>query len=203
MVKENSEKLETKKIVDLDEDEELVKAQVMLPEKWYERLGDIAHEKGMSRGALIRDSLKDWFAKAKKPIEENPEAKISDKELQTLLDECRTYFGGFETIGEDGFFEKFTQKKWKFSDLTDSQFITVCQYLKAGYDGFLIKPSVEEFVTYIEELEATPEQCELLKLRLNDKFEFEDTDFDKTIEEVLEQIKNLEEVKQAESEETE
>ena len=197
MEAEKIEDLEKRRIPDLEEDEELKRVQVMLPEKILKRLKKMAFEKEVSRGSIIREAIKEYLRKREKPLEENPEAKIPNSKLQDLIDECRTFWGGFETVGEEGFFEKFREKGWKFKDLTDEQFIILCHYLKIGYQGFFMIPEVEDFVDCIRELEATEEQCKLLSLILEYNVEIEDKDLDKAIEELISEIEErMEELKE-------
>ncbi|MEM3700701.1 MAG: CopG family transcriptional regulator [Candidatus Bathyarchaeia archaeon] len=155
---EKIEDLEMKKVPDLDSDESLVRVQIMLPEKWLKKLKDLAYERDVSRGSIVREALRKYFEEIEKPAEPNPEAVIPDKELDALLNECTTYYGGFEIDGEDGFIAKFSEKGWKLKDLTPEQWRKVKEKLQIGYEGYFIKPSLEEFAEKFEPLEPSEEQ---------------------------------------------
>jgi len=119
----------------------------------------------------MREALKDYFLKQEQPFTENPgksnpEPKYTDEEINALLTRSFTYYGGFETMGEKGFFNTFEKEGIKLEDLTTKQFLTICNHLKTGYDGFISKPSIEEFQEYIDNLKPTEDQRELLKLTL-------------------------------------
>jgi hypothetical protein len=190
-IMEEKPSIKTKRISNLDENEQLVRAIISLPEDTFKKLGKEAYERGVSKASIIRDLLNKHFAEAEKPAKPNPEAIINDEELEALINEAQTFWGGFQTVGEKGFFTKFEAEKWKFSDLTDEQFIALCSYLKKGYDGFSEKPSVEEFVGFIEELNATEEQSELLKLILEHDAELTNEDAKKTIADLTAEIEQL------------
>jgi len=178
------------KLPSLDYDNDhLVQTTIILSEDVLKELSMVAVEKGVSKASIIRDLLKDYLSEISeaknKNLIENP---IDDKELQELLDNSKTDWGDVATTGNNGIFENFAKNKWKFSNLNTEQFSIVCQYLKAGYEHFFDKPSVETFISYTKTLEPTDEQNELLSLYLEGKFTFGDDDKDKTVEEILEQV---------------
>jgi hypothetical protein len=105
----------------LDIDESLVRVQVMLPEKWLAKLKETAFEKEVSRGSLIREALRDWFKKIEESTQPNPKAKISDEDLDDILNHCSTFFGGFEIDGEDGFIATMKLNNFKLKELTPEQ----------------------------------------------------------------------------------
>ena len=72
----------SKRVPDLDEDDTMKRVQLMIPNKWYKRIGEIALEHEYSRGAIMREALRDYFKKTEKPTEPNLEAKISNEDLR-------------------------------------------------------------------------------------------------------------------------
>lgn len=155
-----------KRIADMDSNEDLERVQVMLPQRLLEKLKEFAYEREISRGAVIRQALKDYFAKIENPSPSNPEQEFSEESLTEILEQCETYFGGFETTGEEGFFNMAQQHGLKLKTLTDTQFLKVAEKLKIGYQGFLFAPSIDEFLEYATSLEPTSEQEKLLRLIL-------------------------------------
>lgn len=163
--------LKTKRLPDLDKDDTLVKAIVSLPKKSYKKLGELAFEKEVSRASIMREALKEYFEKQEQPpmenpLESNPEQKYTDEEINALLTRCSTYYGGFETMGDKGFFNVFEKEGIKLEDLTADQFLNVSKALKLGYDGFYLPPSIDEFIEYTKELEPTEDQITFLRLVL-------------------------------------
>ncbi len=154
---EDLEEVIIKRIPDMS-NEGLERVQVLLPKEQLDKLKKIAYKKEVSRGALIRESLRDWFAKMEKPIEANPEAKIPDKDLNAILDHCSTYFGGFEIDGENGFIEFMERNKLKLKDLTPEQWERVKEKLQIGYAGYISPPEPEEFAEKFDVLEPNKEQ---------------------------------------------
>jgi hypothetical protein len=146
----------------LDIDESLVRVQVMLPEKWLAKLKETAFEKEVSRGSLIREALRDWFKKIEESTQPNPKAKISDEDLDDILNHCSTFFGGFEIDGEDGFIATMKLNNFKLKDLTPEQWETVKEKIQLGYNGYFSPPTPEEFAEKFEVLEPSEEQLEWL-----------------------------------------
>lgn len=177
------------KRVNLDEEDSLTETIFAIPKSDLKKLSHESTEKEISKGAIVRKLIKEHLLKEEKPAQPNPEAIISDEKLEELLNFCTTYQGGFQTTGDNGFFMQFAAREWKFSDLTDSQFLAVCNYLKTGYDGFFSPPSIEEFIGWIEEIEPSKEQVELAKLILLYNVEFTDEDAEKTVKELFAEIK--------------
>lgn len=188
---EDTQSTKKRRIPDLDKDEDLKRAIVTFPESTYKKLGELALEKDVSRASIVRQALKEYFAKIEKPIKLNPKAIISDEDFNELLEACTTYYGGFKSVGEDGFFEKFKAEKWKLSNLIDKQFITLLPYLQTAYNGFMSKPSIDEFLGWTEKLEPTNEQVELLKLLLEHNVAIEEADKEKTLAELTLEINEL------------
>jgi hypothetical protein len=180
------EPLKQKRIHDLDAEDELIKTLINFSKSTLKEISQVAVEKGISKGALIREAVKEYLEKLKKPSKGNPEAIISDVELTELLESCRTYWGGFKTTEEDGFFAKFDAEGWKLEDLTDKQFYDVVECLKMGYEGFVSKPS--DFLDWVKELKPTKEQLKFLKLFLEYNISIDETDKTKTIAELTSEI---------------
>ena len=159
---ETSENLEHKKLLkripDMDTDESLERVQVMIPQKWLDKLKQTAHEKEVSRGSLIREALREWFREIEKPLGHDPEAKIIDEDLEAILDHSTSFFGGFEIDGEDGFIEAMKLNNFKLKDLTPEQWERVQEKIRIGYNGYIFPPSREEFAGKFEPLEPTEEQ---------------------------------------------
>ena len=153
---------ERKTIPDLDINENLVRAQVMLPEKWLTKLRETAFEKEVSRGSLIREALRDYFKKTEKPTEPNLEAKINDEDLDAIVNHCSTFFGGFNIDGEDGFIETMKLNNLKLKDLTPEQWERIKEKIQLGYSGYFSPPTPENFAKKFEVLEPSEEQHEWL-----------------------------------------
>jgi hypothetical protein len=181
-VEEKVHSLKTKRLPDLDKDDTIVRAIISLPKRTYKKLGELALEQEVSRASIIREALKDYFQKLEKnppitvPAEKNPEPKIEHEVIQDLINRCKTFYGGFETLGENGFFELAQQEGIKLQDLTTGQFLTICNCLKTGYDGFISAPSIEEFLEFVDNLKPTEDQRELLKLTLEHSLVWEYTE---------------------------
>jgi len=186
------EPLKQKRIHDLDAEDMLVKTMINFPKATLKELSKVCAEKGISKGALIRQLVNEYLEKQKKPSKENPEETIiSDAELTKLLESCGTYYGGFKTTDEDGFFAKFDAEGWKLEDLTDKQFYDVVECLKTGYEGFVIKPDIDDFLGWVKELKPTKEQVALLKLWLENPISIDESDKEKSIAELTSEIKKL------------
>ena len=158
-----SEPTKTKRVSDLDVEEEMVQTQVLLPRKYFKKLGALALLKEMSKGAMVRDALRDYFVKQEKVIETPEGAKVSNKVVKDLLRKCTTYYGNFEVEGEKGFIALCKEKGVKLKDLTYEQFGVVADKLRIGYNGYVVKPSVDEFIGKLSVLEPTEEQKDLLR----------------------------------------
>jgi hypothetical protein len=139
-----------------------VAIDIVLPAKTWKNLKKIAFEKEISRSAVIREALKDYFEKVQKQAEVNPEATIPDEDLNEILTSCTKYSGGFEIDGEDGFIETMKANKFKLKDLTPEQWKRVQEKISMGYSGYTFKPSLEEFAEKFDILEPTKEQREWL-----------------------------------------
>ena len=64
-----SETPKTKKIPDLDKHEGMVLTTVLLPQKHYKRLGELAEEKETSKASIVRHALKKHFDEQDKIME--------------------------------------------------------------------------------------------------------------------------------------
>ena len=161
-----SEMPKTKRVPDLDVDEEMIQTQVLMPKKYMKKLDGLSSLKEMSKGALVRNALREYFERQQKIIEtpEGPEgAKVSNKVLKELLMNCTTYWGNFEVEGEKGFIDLCEEKGIKLKDLTYEQFGVVADKLRIGYNGYVLKPSIDEFIGKLSVLEPTTEQKDLLR----------------------------------------
>jgi len=150
--KEESESEEPEEPLDLDIEAEPITATVKLPRKDLKELGHKAINEGISRGEAIRRAVKEYIEKGNPKI-----SKISDKEIDAILEECTKEDGGFEIDGEEGFIAKFGAKGWKLSDLTPEQWEKVKEKLQIGYDGYWSKPELEEFAEKFSELSPSEE----------------------------------------------
>lgn len=162
-VEKNETPLETKRIPDLDSDDTLTRVGFNIPKKWYKRLGEIAVEKEVSRGMLVREALRDWFKTQENPIESNPNAKITDEDLTAIIEHCTTFFGGFNIDG-DGFIQTMLENDLKLKDLTQDQWETVLEYIALGYKGYFEPPEQAEWIAKFEPLEPTKQQLKDLSL---------------------------------------
>ena len=158
-----------KRVADLDVDEEMVQTQVLLPEKVFKKLNGLAVVKESSKGAIVREALRDYFEKQERIVETPKGAKVSDRVLNDVLKECRTYWGNFEIEGKDGFIALAKERGIKLRDLTEEQFERVADRLVVGYKGYAEKPTIDEFVGKLSELEPTEEQKDLLRERLGEE----------------------------------
>jgi len=191
---EPAETPKTKRIYDMDAEDMLVKTMINFPKATLKELSKVCVEKGIAKGALIRQLVNEYLAEQKKPSKEkeNPEETvIDDSELTELLESCRTYWGGFKITDSDGFFKKFKAKGWEMQDLTDRQFYDVCEWLKMGYRGFAIAPSVDDFLGWVKVHKPSKEQMALLKLWLEHGITIDESDKEKTIAELTAEINEL------------
>ena len=156
----------TKRISDLDAEEDMIQTTVLLPTKHFKKLDGLSSLKEMSKGAIVREALGDYFEKQNKIIKTPEGSKISNKVIKDLLRECRTYYGNFQVEGEKGFIVLCKEKGVKLNDLTDAQFEIVADKLKIGYEGYVVKPSVDEFIGKLSVLEPTEKQKDLLREKL-------------------------------------
>jgi len=159
-------KPQTKRIPDLDQDEEMVQSLVLIPEKYMKKLNGLALVKEASKGAIVREALKDYFDKQDRVIETPKGAKVSDQVLDDILRECTTYWGNFEVEGDKGFIATAKERGIKLKDLTEGQFEKVAEKLEVGYEGYAFKPSIDEFIGKLSELEPTEEQKDILREKL-------------------------------------
>jgi len=155
------EKIEKKRIANLEEDESLERVELLMPKSMLDKLKQTALDKDMSRGAIVREALSKWFKEQENP-ESNPEAIIDDNELNKILEYCTTYYGGFEIDGENGFIELMKNSNYKLKDLTSEQWEKVKEKINIGYSGYTFKPSLEEFAEKFDVLEPSEEQSEWL-----------------------------------------
>ena len=158
-----------KRVADLDVDEEMIPTQVLLPEKSYKKLGGLALLKDSSKGAIVREALKGYFEKQERIIETPKGSKVSDEVIEEILKECRTYWGNFEIEGRDGFIALAKERGVSLKDLTEEQFERVADRLVVGYKGYAEKPTIDEFVGKLSELEPTEEQKDLLREELGEE----------------------------------
>ena len=163
-----AEPTKTKRIPDLDVDEEMVQTQVLVPKKYMKKLGGLALLKETSKGAVVRDALRKYFAREDKvtETETHESTKVPNEILNDLLKECSTFWGNFEIEDEDGFIALADEKGIKLKDLTDAQFERVADKLEIGYEGYALRPSVDEFIGKLSELEPTEKQKDFLRERL-------------------------------------
>lgn len=161
--KENSTPPETKRIPDLDSEDTMIRGQIMMPKTWYKRLAEIGLEKEVSRGALVREALRDWFKKHENTVESNPDAEITDTDLQTIIEHCTGFFGGFNIDG-DGFIAIMLENDFKIKDLTQDQWENLLGYIVLGYQGYFEPPTQEEWLAKFEPLEPTEQQLKELSL---------------------------------------
>jgi hypothetical protein len=152
-IQQESESGETEEILDLDREAEPITATVKLPRKDLKELGHKAINEGISRGEAIRKAVKEYIGKGNPKI-----AKINDKEINEILEDCTKEDGNFEIDGEAGFIQKFGAKEWKLSDLTPEQWEKVSEKLEIGYNGYWSKPEPSEFAEKFAELEPSEEQ---------------------------------------------
>jgi hypothetical protein len=176
------DKEKLKRIPDLDENENLVKTLIGLPEETFKRLGQEALDRGVAKATIVREAIRKHFEKTENPTELNPEAVISDKDLNEILEHCTTYYGGFEIDGEDGFIALMEANEFKLSDLTPEQWKRVKDKIAIGYNGYTFKPSLEEFAEKFEVLEPSEEQ----KRWLSTETEEESTETEEEPEEAKE-----------------
>ena len=157
-VEQEVEKPETKRIPELDENETLKAFIIRIPEKTNKRLNELSTEKEMSKSSLVREAVKEYLTEIDNPVAPNPEATISDENLNQILDRCTTYYGGFEIDGEDGFVALMEANKFKLKDLTPEQWEKVSRKLSIGYSGYVFAPSIGEFAEKFGVLEPSEEQ---------------------------------------------
>lgn len=148
---------ERKRIANLEEGEDLEPVTLLMPTKMLDELKQTAFDKNVSRASIVREALNNWFKKQENP-ESNPEAVISDEDLNEILDHCTTYFGGFEIDGEDGFIAVMEENDYRLKDLTQAQWKRVEEKLQVGYEGYTFRPSSEEFAEKFDVLKPTKEQ---------------------------------------------
>jgi hypothetical protein len=157
-IKENSDSEKIPTIEDIDDT--IIKVVFVVSKATWKKLGEIALDRETSRSDLVREALKQYIEKLGKPAEQNP--KIPDRTLNKILKECTKEDGGFEIDGEDGFIAKMTEKGFKLNELTPEQWERVKEKLQIGLDGYILKPSLEEFAGKFEDLEPSEEQNEWL-----------------------------------------
>jgi len=156
------EKVETKRIANLEQDESLERVELLMPKTMLDKLKQIALDKDVSRASIVREALGKWFKEQENPSESNPEAIIPDKDLDEILETCSTYYGGFEIDGENGFIETMKANEFLLKDLTPEQWERVQEKINIGFSGYTFKPSLEEFAEKFDVLEPTEEQKEWL-----------------------------------------
>jgi len=159
---EIEEKVERKRIANLEEDESLERVELLMPKTMLDKLKQTALDKDVSRASIVREALNKWFKEQANPSESNPEAIISDEDLNEILDTCSTYYGGFSIDGENGFIALMEANEFKLKDLTPEQWGKVKEKINIGYSGYMIKPSLEDFAEKFDVLEPTEEQREWL-----------------------------------------
>jgi len=161
-------KPQTKRVPDLDQDEEMVQSLVLIPEKYMKKLNGLALIKDVSKGAVVREALKGYFEKQERIIETPKGSKVSDEVIEEILKECTTYWGNFEIEGRDGFIALAKERGVSLKDLTEEQFERVAEKLEVGYKGYASTPSIDEFIGKLSELEPTEKQKDLLRERLGE-----------------------------------
>ena len=126
-----------------------------------------AHERNINESALVREALRLYFMGKGNP---NETAKVKDTDLDQLLEDCTDFFGRFITTPtdpdfdeEEGFFYECEERGINLGDLTTAQFERVAERLDTGYEGFLFKPDIDDFLGWVEECGATKDQLERLR----------------------------------------
>lgn len=156
----------TKRIPDLDEDEEMVQCKVYIPKKYMKKLDGLSMVKEQSKGAIVREALKNYFEKQERPIEpltSDKILKIPNEVITDLLRKCTTYWGNFKIDGDDGFIALVKERGIKLKDLTEEQFKEVLENLVVGYKGYAFKPSIDEFIGKFSELELSDKQKDMIR----------------------------------------
>jgi len=161
-----SEPTKMKRVADLDVDEDMIETHVLLPEKYFKKLDATSSMKEMSKGAIVREALKEYFDKQDRPIELPRGTKVSNEVIKNLLRECTTYWGNFEIEGEEGFIAVAKEKGIKLKDLTEPQFEVLAEKLVIGYTGYAFRPTVDEFIGKLSVLEPTEKQKDILRKKL-------------------------------------
>ena len=145
-----------KRIPDLDEDEELITTQFSLSEKYYDKLGEEALKKKVSKASIVRKLLKNHFNESARQ-----KVKLSVK-LDKILKDCDGFWGGFEIDGDDGFIEMMFSEGLMLEDLSSDEWKMVFEKIEVGYDGYNTKPSSNDFVSKFLKLKPTEEQIDCL-----------------------------------------
>jgi len=156
------EKVQTKRIANLEEDESLERVELLIPKAMLDKLKQTALDKSVSRASIVREALFKWFREQANPSESNPEAVISNEDLNEILEACTTYYGGFEIDGESGFIEIMKANEFLLSDLTPEQWEKVQEKISIGFSGYTFTPSLEDFASKFDVLEPSDEQREWL-----------------------------------------
>lgn len=180
-----------------EENDELVSTLIQFPKKTLEKLGHLSVDKHLSKAAIVREAVNQYLNGKLKPKNTESNPKITDEELQKLIETSKTFWGTLATTGNNSVFANFQKhfKAKKFSDLTDSQWIWLCANLIQAYEGFTEKPTIPEFMSWVKECEPTEEQEYMLELLLayQTYWTVADEDLDKSIEQVSSELEQLKE----------
>ena len=163
---ETTETPKLKRVFDLDIDENMIQTQVLLPEKYQKKLGALSLLKEKSKGALVREALRDFFEAEERRTETPKGFKVSDLVLNDILKQSSTFWGNQLVDGENGYIVLAKQHGIKFSDLSDTQFERVAEKLVIGYKGYAFPPTIDEFIGKFSELELTDKQKDFLREKL-------------------------------------
>lgn len=187
--------MKRQEVVDYDQngEDELVPTQIQFSRGIHQEIANLSAKIHMSKGAIVREAV-DQYLHGKLSPKTNPEAEISDEDVQNLLDTSKSFWGTTATTGSNSIFANFKKYGVKFNELTDSQWILVCHYLQEGYEGFSERPSVEDFIEWANECEPSKEQAKMLKLLLEntDVWEITDEDLKKSVKQITKELEQLE-----------
>ena len=141
----------TKKI-NLDNDDELIDAHFKMSKKDYEDLKKNAYRKKVSLGTVLRSALSDRVKSVKR------RRLIAIAKLGFILHSCTRLFGGFEIDGTDGFIARMVSEDLTLDVLSSSQWNSVKEKIKIGYNNYPEKPSPDEFLNKFALLNPSDDQ---------------------------------------------
>lgn len=194
----NLRKIKTSKdSMDLDADSEednIVQTHFKIPAKMLKDIGLKAIDLHMSKAALVRLAVEQYLYGLPKSTKPDNKLKTTDEELQILVQKSRTFWGTLDTTGNNSIFENFKRYDRKFKNLTESQWIWLCAQLVQAYKGFGERPTVEDFMNWVDECEPTDEQAYMLSLLLEniDNWYIANEDLDKSIEQITSELEQTE-----------
>lgn len=130
-----------------DAREKRVRGVVILPQNLHIQIADEAFRRSMSRGAIIREAIKEHYSKQNQPSETSEDGE----KIKALFEVCKNFYGGFEIEDEEGFLARVKEANLTSEVWTEDLLKSVAEKLKIGFDGYFTTPDPDDLINRASE----------------------------------------------------